>query len=370
MVTTICFFATWLRFLAALGDGYVMKRKLPATLIVVLFICLLMVGCQQDSAPEQSAAQPASGVKLPTFSNVTLEALKTSLGPDFAVEKAGPPTVLLREAGAHRVAVIVMHDAAGKIQSLSVHVIGDQGTDDQIDQLYAESLAAIAKALGVPTEDDFEGYVKIGVVKTRLGFPFNFIRDSVYFDLIPNDPLVKSWQWVPFKPNQVKRDVYVSPRQGIAGKGLGPIQGASVKQLTKLLDGFTVKAKIEGEQLLFVRQMDDHQQVVHCMIEGEDRLTRLEAFVADVAEGAKAIDLNFKLWLLVANLEYKECNPAEVKAFLQGPLPNYSVPVFKKVGYAEFCLPVASDGGRKQMGVWAFTPPKKKAAKKGAAKKK
>ena len=157
----------------------------------------------------------------------------------------------------------------------------------------------------------------------------------------------------------MKREIYVGPVRGQPIQEPQPIEGASVGQLTELLEGFTVEAKIDGKQLLFVRQLDDHRQLVYCTIDEANRIMQIEAFVGAVDEGADTNELNQQLWSRLAQLEYKDSDPEKVIAFLTGPMPNYAVDAGRAVGRAVFSLPFFADGRRSQLAIWACEPEKK-----------
>ena len=165
-------------------ESFVIGRPLWEMSAVVLFVCFLTIGCKQDSNSEPAKESAGSAAKAPLLGKATLKDFKASLGSDFTVDKEGKdgtPTVLLRESGALRTVIIVMHDAAGRIQSLSAHVVGGPEDDAAIDQAYLETAEALAKALDVPVNDEFASFIKVGVLRTRLGFPYNFTQESVYF---------------------------------------------------------------------------------------------------------------------------------------------------------------------------------------------
>ena len=157
----------------------------------------------------------------------------------------------------------------------------------------------------------------------------------------------------------MKRDIYVSSHQGSSIRKVEPIAGTSVEQLKGLLSEFTLEAEMEdGGQMVFIRKLDDHMQIVHCRADAEGHVTRIEAFVGAVADGGDAKALNQQLWLEMTKLDYEDSNPEEVAAFLTGPMPSYAVETGIEVGCAAFCLPFFTDGGRKLLAIWASEPAK------------
>ena len=118
-------------------------------------------------------------------------------------------------------------------------------------------------------------------------------------------------------------------------------------------------AQIEGEQIMFLRKLDDHKQVVHCWVEDGGLLSRVDAFVADVAEGANANELNMELWRMMAQFKVKGGDPDGVIAFLESPRQGGRT-ARHDLEYALFMLPVASNGSHKEMTVVPADPKKKK----------
>lgn len=325
-------------------------------LVMVLGISLGSVGCKdEDSSSGLDVEKSVSKVQAPVFEGITLDDLKAKLGPDYKVEQQGPPTVFVKNSGEHRVALIVMHNPSGKLEGISLHIIGAQGSDDQMDALYKEAAVSVAQALGIPTDDRFSQNLNLGVVRTRMGATYNFPAGSVFLDLMPNNPLMNTWRWVAFQPNQVKRDMYIVPQSNKRRTDRRPIEGATLEQLTELLEGFELAAKIDGEQLMFTRQMEDHRQAVFCSLDSAGNITHIEVRVA----AADDVDLAQKarqLWPLFAKLVYDECDPERVEAFHTDNLGGASLTEVQEVGRALFLVPTANDGSRNALIICGAEP--------------
>ena len=151
--------------------------------------------------------------------------------------------------------------------------------------------------------------------------------------MMPNRPVQNTSTTVTFKPNTVQRSFLVTPQVG-SEPPRQPIRGASLAQLETLLTGFTVKAKVEGQEIVYVREKPTHTDVVFCSLEPQGGVSRVEACVSEVKEGDK-FKLSDELWAELAGFEYKGCNKEKFLAFLQVPRDVYPpVPVFVEIGYA------------------------------------
>ncbi len=324
---------------------------------------LLLGGCQHDSTSSSSGtSQPtASKVKIPEFEGVTLDDLKAKLGSRFTLRPDAIPTTLVREADGLEQIMMVNHSAGGQVQSIVCHVLGPDGSDDKMDVACTEVANTLNEVLGGARDKTFDGFLRMSVARTRIGCSHTFINGRLYFSLTPKNTLTEHAKWTTLKPDRVYRDVLVMPTKGSGAQGPGypPIEEATFAQLQQMLEGFVITTQIEGEQVLFARELDDHTQYVYCELKEAGRLALIEAFVGSVSEGADAMKLNNELWVMLAQFQYKECNPEEVITFLNGPQPDYAVDFSRTVGHAKFYLPLGATGRRDRMMIWAAKPPRK-----------
>ncbi len=324
--------------------------------VLVVFVASvgLAAGCQKKETGEVVEMPTPSKVKMPVLPGLTVDALKAKLGSAFTQRSDGQILVLVRAVDPHEVVVSVTHDAQGAVNFIALQVAGPPDTNAKIEELYVETARLLGEALGV-TDPSFASHIDVGTFKTHMNVPYGFPSGNYYFSMNPNVAVAKTSKSVTFKPNIVQRDFAIGPQ---IGKDLPrePIQGATLAQLESMLKDYVVKMKVEGKEIIYVREKPTHTEVVCCSLDPQGGVSRVEAFVGDVKEG-DIFKLNDALWLEMADFEYKGCNKEKVIAFLTGPMMEYAAPEGKEVGHATYFLPVGLDGSRKQLNIFPSEPP-------------
>jgi hypothetical protein len=188
-----------------------------------------------------------------------------------------------------------------------------------------------------------------------MNMPYGFPCEKYHFSLTQNVAIPKTSKTVTFKPNYVQRSLAVGPKLG-SEPPREPIPGATLAQLESMLKDYVAKLKIEGKEIIYVREKPTHTDVVCCILDPQGAISRVEAFVGDVKEG-DIFKLNDALWLEMADFQYNGCNKEKVIAFLTGPMMEYAAPEGKEVGHATYFLPVGFDGSRKQLHIFPSEPP-------------
>ena len=328
-------------------------------LVLVATTCLFVGGCQPESATSTREREiSGSTVKVPVIEGVTLEGVKAKLGAQYTVRQEGTPTVLVRAHDESEIVMMVNHDSSGNVNSIVCHVVVPDGSDDKLDQLCAETTKALTELVGVAPEPKFDDYVKMGVARSRLGSSHTFVNGRLYFCLTPKNALPENSKWVEFKPNHGYRDVVMMPRKpkGASDSVSAPIEGSSFEQLKQVLEGFEIRVQLEGEQVLFSRELDDHTQYVYCELQEGGQVTLIDAFVGSMSEGADATKLNSELWLMLAQWQYKDCDPEKVVTFLSEPEPPYAIDFIRTIGFARFCRALGPNNRRDRLVIWAAEP--------------
>jgi hypothetical protein len=188
-----------------------------------------------------------------------------------------------------------------------------------------------------------------------MNVSYGFSSGKYYFSMNPNVPIHDTSKTVTFKPKYVQRGFAVGPQLG-SDLPRESIEGATLAQLESMIKDYVVKLKVEGKEIIYVREKPTHTDIVCCSLDPQGGIARVEAFVGDVKEG-DIFKLNDALWLEMADFEYMGNNKEKVIAFLTGPMMEYAAPEGKEVGRATYFLPVGLDGTRKQLHIFPSEPP-------------
>jgi hypothetical protein len=231
---------------------------------------------------------------------------------------------------------------------MTAHVIGPEGTGATIDQLYRQTVEPLTAAVGVEESPTLSGYTDIGLIRTRMGFGYNFRIGEVIVTMKPDMPMKENTPELPFKPGFVQRDLRIMKSIGTQ-LPLPPIPGASIEQLEEVLEGYTVRAKVDNHQIAYALEADTHTNVVLCTLDDRGALTRIEAFAGNVKGDADLAKLNNQLWIKLSEFKYDNCRPEVVVAFIEGPKLDYDAPDSRNIGGVQFCLPMEFDGKRRQL---------------------
>ena len=327
-----------------------------SSFIALSVTILFSLGCQQEAQVppgDNSATDPIAGgrVRLPLIPGAKLEVLKSTLGPDFAVRGEGPPLCLAKTVDSHEIMAFINHDPLGGVNNVHAYVIGPRSSGDIMDELYRQTAMTLAKAVGIQNVEDFGAYAQIGVIKTRAGFPHNFRLETLYFSMGPDIPLNENSSQIPFKPGHVQRYFGVSPKIG-ADPPLKPIPKASLQQLEELLDGFSAVIRAGKDQILYTHEAETHTDFVQCSVNERGELIRIEAFAGRVKGDVSLAELNDQLWIKLSNLQYQNCDPERVIAFLKGPKLDYAAGDGRNINGVKFYLPLNVDSKRKLMAIY------------------
>jgi hypothetical protein len=234
------------------SEESIVSTRISATVVIVLG-GMLVVGCQPSKETTPNPQQSVSRVNNPVMADVTVDLVKAKLGADFTVQDEGPPLVLVRTLDPHEILVFVTHNSEGKVEHVSAHVAGPKDAVEKIDELYDGIVKSVAQAVGVTNLEALSAYADIGLTYTQMNFPYGFRLDQRYFDMLPNVPVDPRSTLIKYRENFVQRDLQVLPDLSSRRNAKPPIPGASMEQLGKLLAGFTVKAKIDGQVMLYTR---------------------------------------------------------------------------------------------------------------------
>lgn len=331
-----------------------MSYRAQWVLVVLVTFLGLAAGCQKKENEEIVEVPTPSKVKMPVIPGLTVDGLKAKLGSAFTQRSDGPILVLARTVDPHEIVVAVTHDAQGAVNFISMQVAGPPDTNAKIEELYVETARLLGEALGV-TDPSYASHIDVGTFKTRMNVPYGFPSGSFFFAMNPNVEIANTSKTVTFKPKYVQRDFAIGPQIG-TDPPRQPIQGATLAQLESMLKDYVVKLKVEGKEIIYVREKPTHTDVVCCSLDPQGGIARVEAFVGDVKEG-DVFKLNDALWLEMADFEYQGSNKEKVIAFLTGPMMEYAAPEGKEVGHATYFLPVGLDGSRKQLNIFPSEPP-------------
>lgn len=331
-----------------------MSKCVQWVLVVLVVLVGLATGCQKKEKGDVVEMPTPSKVKMPVIPGLTVDGLKSKLGSAFTQRSDGPILVLVRTVDPHEVVVVVTHDAQGAVNFISMQVAGPADTNAKIEELYVQTARLLGEAVGV-TDPSFASHVDVGTFKTHMNVPYGFRSGDYYISMNPNVAVAKTSKTVTFKPNIVQRDFAVGPQLG-SDLPREPIQGATLAQLESMLKDYVVKLKVEGKEIIYVREKPTHTEVVCCSLDPQGAISRVEAFVGDVKEG-DIFKLNDALWLEMADFQYQGSNKDKVIAFLTGPMMEYAAPEGKEVGHATYFLPVGLDGTRKQLNIFPSEPP-------------
>jgi hypothetical protein len=338
--------------------GLLSKENSVSKCVWVVFVlagCVcLTAGCQKREETNSVKPLTYSKVKRPLLAGIRLDAIKSKLDSVFTVRSDGSPFVLARAADPQEIVIVVDHNGQGDVHSVSVEVAGPADTGAKILGHYVETIKTVGEALGV-TDANYALHTDVGLIKTSVGVSYGFKLGKLAFLMMPSRPVQNTSTTVAFKPNTVQRSFLVTPQVG-SELPSQPIRGASLAQLETLLTGFTVKAKVEGQEIVYVREKPTHTDVVFCSLEPQGGVSRVEAYVSEVKEGDILV-LSQELWGEIAGFEYQGCNKDKFLDFLKAPKETYAaVPAFAEIGYATVSLPIGLDGKRTQLGIYPRDP--------------
>jgi hypothetical protein len=314
----------------------------------------LAAGCQKKQAGEVVEAPIPSKVKMSVIPGLTVDAIKSKLGSAFTQRSDGPVLVLVRSVDPQEVVVAITHDNQGAVNFVSLQVAGPPDTNAKIEELYVETARLLGEALEV-TDPSYPSHIDLGTFKTHMNVSYGFLCGKYYFSMTPNVPVHNTSKTVTFKAKYVQRGLAVGP-QLESEMPREPIQDATLAQLESMLKDYVVKLKVEGKEIIYVREKPTHTDVVCCSLDPQGGIARVEAFVGDVKEG-DIFKLNDALWLEMTDFEYKGSNKEKAIAFLTGPMMEYAAPEGKEVGRATYFLPVGLDGTRKHLNIFPSEPP-------------
>jgi hypothetical protein len=340
------------------SEESIVSTRISATVVIVLG-GMLVVGCQPSKETTPNPQQSVSRVNNPVMADVTVDLVKAKLGADFTVQDEGPPLVLVRTLDPHEILVFVTHNSEGKVEHVSAHVAGPKDAVEKIDELYDGIVKSVAQAVGVTNLEALSAYADIGLTYTQMNFPYGFRLDQRYFDMLPNVPVDPRSTLIKYRENFVQRDLQVLPDLSSRRNAKPPIPGASMEQLGKLLAGFTVKAKIDGQVILYARDQPTHSDFVACNLNSKGQITYIEAFTGKVQGDADVSKINNQLWLELAGLEYQDCDAKKVAQFIEGPKVDYAMGTGAEVGGAAYFLPAEYDGQRRRLAIYASDRPAK-----------
>lgn len=342
--------------------------RLPTAIIWCLGLCIVVSGCRsEDSGVEPASQNSRSSPKVAVIPGLKLADLQAALGADYVAQPAstpskvkvvgidaGTPVSFVRTTDTHKIQVTAIEDAASNIRGVSAHVIGPQAGSKQSIELMREVAITLVAALGVPPTGPFSDHLDIASIRARLGADSTVRLGELLLLWLPNKELSEQNSLVPFTPGMVEQQFRISPAVGSPGPSPKAIPGATVAQLESLLEGFSLKAKVDSEILLYLHELDTHEELVQCSLNAAGDITGIEAFVGNLAEGMDIMKLSEELWIKLAHLQYKDSNPEKIIAFIVGPKLEYAVGVGEEVANVSFFLPVGGDGRRTRLTIWTI----------------
>jgi hypothetical protein len=307
-------------------------------------LSLIVSGCNKE-IPAPPHAKKKTTPK-PSIKGVSLDRLKPSWEGKYALEQESTSAKFERELGSHKIVFDVTHDEEGNVTRIAGKAFGPFDDFAERGEAFAAMLADLLDALGTKNDSSANAHLEIGVLRTASDFAYSFRQDQIEFFLSPDRK---------GEGGAVERVMNALPVKG-AGVGMPAIPGSSVEQTQGLFAGFDVKAKIDNQELFLLRQQESHDDVVHCYTNDKGEIRRIEAFLANVKEGAPVDESRKTLWLMLGDLEYEGADPANAKDFITGKKLAYAAGDGRDVGRAVFYSQVNTKGERASLEVFYCMP--------------
>jgi hypothetical protein len=314
-----------------------------------------VVGCQRakESTPLAETPRPFN-LPLPTMKNVTVDAIRSALGPEFTVKEQGPPLVLHKIADPQDVLVFVAHNPQGQVENLSVDVVGPADTSEKIEELFYAAVKSLGGALGLSNTEAYNSFTDIARIYTQEQFLYTSSLDHLYFAFNTKVPLDKKMTRIAFRENYVDQQVQMLPISAGGASQWPKIPGASLTQLKTVLSDFAEAINIKDDVIVFTHEQPTYTEYVVCTLDKAkaDEITYVEAFVGKLENGADRAQASQDLWLKLAAFQYEGCSPEKVNEFIVGPKLTYITGDGRKIGKAAFFLPVEHDGSRWRLTIY------------------
>jgi hypothetical protein len=311
---------------------------------ILVSLSLMVSGCNKEIPAPPHATKKTT--PKPAIKGVSLDRLKPSWEGKYAVEQDSTSAKFEREFESHKIVFDVTHDEDGNVSRIAGKAIGPFDAFEERGQAFAAMLADMLDAIGLKNDSSANAHMEIGVLRGTADFAYSFRQDQIEFFLAPDRK---------GDGGNVERVLNVLPVKG-ASVGMPAIPGSSVEQLQGLFAGFDVLAKLDNKELVLIRQQESHADIVHCYTNEKGQIRRVEAFLANVKEGAPVDELRKTLWLKLGDLEYEGSDPADAKDFISGKKLAYAAGDGRDVGRAVFYSQVNTKGERASLEVFYCMP--------------
>jgi hypothetical protein len=312
-----------------------MRLQMQLVCLSMLF-CFTFNGCDSSTpAPPSAGGSSTTATTASVIPGASLDRLKAELEGYTSSTEVGA-TKFERQLGSHKIELQVRHNDKGEISSVSGFAKGPTAETEGLAEAFATMLDDVLNAFGIKDNSAVQAHREIALWRLNAGYGYDFRHDDLGFFMIPDR---KSGD------DGIERGVSLVKSKSVAG-GATAIPGASIDEFKELLSGFETKATVEGEAILFVRELDTHKQVILAYIDETGAIRRLESFLADVKDAENLQGLRRNAWAVLGDLKYEGAEPTKAKEFIMGPKMPYAAGDGRDIGSAVYFSNVDMRGER------------------------